>query len=114
MIMEEAYCSKFSIHPGMTKMYQDLKCTYWWMVMKRDVANFVSKCLTCQQVKADHQLLGGLLKPLEVPKWKWECVTCDFVLGLPKSLKKNDSIRVVVDRLTKSAYFILLKSNRTV
>ena len=92
MILEEAHRSKFSIHLGVTKMYQDLKRTYWWISMKRDVADFVSKCLTCQQVKADHQLPGGLLKPLEVPEWKWECVTCDFVSGLPRSVKKNDAI----------------------
>ena len=101
------------MHPGVTKLYQDLKRTYWWMGMKKDVAKFVSKCLTCQQVKAENQLPGGVLKLLEVPEWKWECMACDFMTGYPKSLKKNDSIWVVVDRLTKSAHFIPLKSNRT-
>ena len=81
--------------------------------MKRDVVDYVSKCLICQQVKADHQLPGGLLKPLGIPEWKWECVACDFVTGLPRSFRKNDSIWVVVDRLTKSVHLIPLKVNRT-
>ena len=81
--------------------------------MKRDVVDYVSKCLICQQVKADHQLPGGLLKPLGIPEWKWECVAFDFVSGLPRSFRKNDSIWVVVDRLTKSVHLIPLKVSRT-
>lgn len=74
--------------------------------MKRDVTDVVFKCLICQQIKAEHQLTGGLLKPLFVPNWKRECVTCDFMSRLSKSLRKNDSIWVVVGWLTKLAYFI--------
>ena len=112
-ILEEAHRSKFSIHPGVTKMYQDLKRTYWWIGMKRDVVDFVSKCQTCQQIKAQHQLPRGLLQPLEIPTWKWECITCDFITKLPRTQKKHDSIWVVVDRLTKVAHFIPTKSMRT-
>ena len=83
-----------------------MKRMYWWPGMKKDVATFVSKCLTCQQVKFEHQRPGGQLQPLEVPKWKWENLTCDFVVGLPKTKKEYDAIWVVVDRLTKSAHFI--------
>ena len=111
-ILEEAHCSRFSIHPGVTKMYQDLKRTYWWIGMKRDVVDFVSKCQTCQLIKAQHQLPGGLLQPLEIPTWKWECVTCDFITKLPRTQKRHDSIWVVVDRLTKAAHFIPTKSTR--
>ena len=112
-ILEEAHRSRFSIHPGVTKMYQDLKRTYWWVGMKRDVVDFVSKCQTCQLIKAQHQLPGGLLQPLEIPTWKWERVTCDFITKLPRTLKRHDSIWVVVDRLTKAAHFIPTKSTRT-
>ena len=70
-ILEEAHRSRFSIHLGVTKIYQDLKRTYWWIGMKRDVVDFVSKCQTCQLVKALHQPLGGLLQSLEIPTWKW-------------------------------------------
>ena len=66
-IMEEAHFSAYSIHPGSTKMYHDLKDSYWWNGMKRDIADFVSKCLTCQQVKLEHQRPSGLLQQLPIP-----------------------------------------------
>lgn len=83
--------------------------TYLFVVVyERNVEDFITKYWTCQQVKVNDQLPSGLLKPLEIPKWKWECVAFDFVVGLPKSVKKNDSILwVVVNRQTKSAHFIL-------
>ena len=74
--------------------------------MKRDVAECVSKCLTCQQVRVEHQCPGGELQPLEPPEWKWECVTMDFVSALPRTLIDNEVVWVIVDRLTKSAHFI--------
>ena len=74
--------------------------------MKRDVVEHVARCLTCQQVKVEHQRPGGLLQPLNIPKWKWEEVTMDFVSGLPKSSEGYDSIWVIVDRMTKSAHFL--------
>ena len=90
-------------------MYQDLVRQFWWRGMKRDVAAFVSKCLTCQQVKAEHQRPAGLLQPLPIAKWKWEHVTMDFVVGLPRTQRGSDAIWVVVDRLTKSAHFIPMR-----
>ena len=110
-VLQEAHHSKYTIHPGVTKIYQDMKKMYWWPGMKKDVATFVSKCLTCQQVKFEHQRPRGKLQPLEVPKWKWENITCDFVVGLPKTKKNHDAIWVVVDRLTKSAHFIPIRMN---
>jgi hypothetical protein len=74
--------------------------------MKRDIAEFVARCLTCQKVKLEHQRPAGLLQPLPIPEWKWEHVTMDFVTGLPKTVKGNNAIWVVVDRLTKSAHFL--------
>ncbi|WJX34639.1 hypothetical protein P8452_22736 [Trifolium repens] len=110
LILEEAHKSSFSIHPGSTKMYHDLKKGYWWPNMKAEIAEFVSRCLVCQQVKVEHQKPGGLLQPLEVPEWKWEHITMDFVGALPRNQKGQDSIWVIVDRLTKSAHFIPVKS----
>ncbi len=72
-------------HPGGTKMYNTVKEHYWWMGMKKDIAEYVSKCLTCQQVKAEHQVRAGLLQPLPVPEWKWERIMMDFVMGLPRT-----------------------------
>ena len=74
--------------------------------MKRDVAEYVSRCLTCQQVKAEHQRPGGLLQPLSIPVWKWDQISMNFVTGLPRSRYGHDSIWVIVDRLTKSAHFL--------
>ena len=106
VILEESHRSKLSIHPGATKMYQDLKGLFWWPGMKSDVARFVYACLTCQKSKVEHQKPAGLMQPLEVPEWKWDSILMDFVTGLPNTLRGHDSIWVIVDRLTKSTYFI--------
>jgi hypothetical protein len=92
LILDEAHKSRFSIHPGSTKMYHDLKQYYWWPNMKAEIADFVSRCLVCQQVKIEHQKPRGPLQPLEVPEWKWEHITMDFVGGLPRNQKGQDSI----------------------
>jgi len=83
LILEEGYKSRLSLHPSMTKMYQDLKETFWWQGMKRDVAQFVSACLTCQKAKVEHQRPDGILQPLEIPVWKWDNISMDFVTHLP-------------------------------
>ncbi|PNX98730.1 retrotransposon protein, partial [Trifolium pratense] len=113
MILEEAHKSSFTIHPGSTKMYHDLKKDFWWPGMKTDIAEFVAQCLVCQQVKIEHQRPGGMLQPLEIPEWKWEKISMDFVTGLPRTQKGHDSIWVIVDRLTKSAHFISVKATYT-
>jgi len=69
-IMEEGHKSRLSIHPGMTKMYQDLKQSFWWNGMKIDVVDFVASCMVCQKAKIEHQRLGGTLEPLDIPQWK--------------------------------------------
>ena len=91
-ILDEAHKSRYSIHPGTTKMYQDLKRDYWWPGMKNDVVNYVSKCLTCLQVKAEHQKPYGKIQPLEIPEWKWEHITMDFITKLPRIAKQHDTI----------------------
>ncbi|GJS25659.1 putative reverse transcriptase domain-containing protein [Tanacetum coccineum] len=85
LVMHESHKSKYSIHPGSDKMYQDLKLLYWWPNMKADIATYVSKCLTCAKVKAEHQKPSGLLQQPEIPVWKWERITMDFVSGLPRT-----------------------------
>ncbi|CAA7046066.1 unnamed protein product, partial [Microthlaspi erraticum] len=108
-ILKQAHQSRFSIHPGSTKMYRDLKRYYHWNGMKRDVGEWVAKCTTCQLVKAEHRVPSGLLQSLPLPEWKWDMVTMDFVTGLPRTLSKKDAIWVIVDRLTKSAHFLAVK-----
>ncbi|GJW60265.1 putative reverse transcriptase domain-containing protein [Tanacetum coccineum] len=109
LIMHESHKSKYSIHPGSDKMYQDLKKLYWWPNMKANIATYVSKCLTCAKVKAEHQRPSGLLQQPKIPEWKWEHITMDFVTGLPRTSSGYDSIWVIVDRLTKSAHFLPMK-----
>jgi len=105
-ILNEAHHSRFSIHPGSTKMYQDLKPRFWWTRMKREIARYVSECDVCRRVKADHLKSADQLHPLPIPSWKWEDIHMDFIVGLPRTQKGNDSIWVIVDRLTKTAHFI--------
>ncbi|XP_021752560.1 uncharacterized protein LOC110718065 [Chenopodium quinoa] len=95
--MEESHNTPYSVLPRGDKLCKDLK---------REVAEFVSKCLTCQKVKIDHKRPMGKVQPLEIPSWKWDSISMDFVTGLARSKSGNDTIWVIVDRLTKSAVFI--------
>ncbi|GJS73645.1 putative reverse transcriptase domain-containing protein [Tanacetum coccineum] len=85
LIMHESHKSKYSIHPGSDKMYQDLKKLYWWPNMKAIIAEYVGKCLTCSRVKAECQKPSGLLVQPKIPMWKWERITMDFITKLPKT-----------------------------
>ncbi|GJV09979.1 putative reverse transcriptase domain-containing protein [Tanacetum coccineum] len=109
VIMHESHKSKYSIHPGSDKMYQDMKKLYWWPNMKANIATYVSKCLTCAKVKAEHKRPSGLLVQPDIPEWKWDNITMDFVTKLPKSSQGYDTIWVIVDRLTKSAIFMPMR-----
>ncbi|GKE53216.1 putative reverse transcriptase domain-containing protein, partial [Tanacetum coccineum] len=111
VVMHESHKSKYSIHPGSKKMYQDMKKLYWWPNMKADIATYVSKCLTCAKVKAEHQRPSGLLVQPAIPEWKWDNITMDFITKLPKSSQGFDTIWVIVDRLTKSAHFLPMREN---
>ncbi|GJU03642.1 putative reverse transcriptase domain-containing protein [Tanacetum coccineum] len=111
VVMHESHKSKYSIHPGSEKMYQDVKKLYWWPNMKADIATYVSKCLTCARVKAEHQRPSGLLVQPAIPEWKWDNITMDFITKLPRSSQGFDTIWVIVDRLTKSAHFLPIREN---
>ncbi|GJY60263.1 reverse transcriptase domain-containing protein [Tanacetum coccineum] len=106
LIMDEAYTSRYSVQPGADKMYYDLRDFYWWPGMKRDIAEYVSRCLTCSKIKAEHQKPSRFLQQPEIPNWKWEKLTMDLVTKLPRSSNRYDAIWVIVDRLTKSAHFL--------
>nr|GEX35717.1 hypothetical protein [Tanacetum cinerariifolium] len=113
LVMHDSHKSKYSIHSGSDKIYQDLKPLYWWPNMKADIAMYVSKCLTCVKVKAEHQKPSGLLQQHEIPVWKWERITMDFVSGLLRKPSGYDTIWVIVDRLTKSAHFMPMKKTNS-
>jgi hypothetical protein len=110
LILREAHDSAYSIHPGSTKMHKDLRTRYWWYGMKRDVAEYVTICDTCQRVKGEHQRPAILLQPLKIPEWKWEEIRMDFIVGLPHTHAGYVLIWVIVDLLTKVAHFILVKT----
>ncbi|GJU62389.1 putative reverse transcriptase domain-containing protein [Tanacetum coccineum] len=92
VIMHESYKSKYFIYPGSDKMYQDMKKLYWWPNMKADIATYVSKCLTCSKVKAEHQRPSGLLVQPEIPQWKWDNITMDFIMKLPKETDPMENL----------------------
>jgi hypothetical protein len=105
-ILNEAHTSRYSIHPGSTKMYHDLRHQFWWTRMKHEIARYVSECDTCRKVKANYMKPEGLLQHLSIPDWKWDDISMDFIVGLPLAVRKFDSIWVIVNRLTKSAHII--------
>ncbi|GJU84606.1 putative reverse transcriptase domain-containing protein [Tanacetum coccineum] len=110
LIMDEAHTSRYSVHPGADKMYYDLRDLYWWPGMKRDVAEYVSRCLTCSKIKAEHQKPSGLLQQPEIPEWKWEKLAMDFITkweGAANSSSGYDTFWVIMDRLTRSAHLSL-------
>nr|GEY01610.1 putative reverse transcriptase domain-containing protein [Tanacetum cinerariifolium] len=109
LIMHESHKSKYYVHSGFDKMYQDMKLLYWWPNMKADIATYVSKCLTCLRFKVEYQKPSGLLVQPKIPQWKWDNITMDFVTKLPRMQGGNDTIWVVVDRLTKFAHFLSMK-----
>ena len=82
--------------------------------MKKEITEYIARCTECQKVKAEHRHPAGLLQPLPIPEWKWEVVTMDFIIGFPRTSKDHDSIMVVVDKLTKAAHFIPLKTTHKV
>ncbi|GJS38933.1 putative reverse transcriptase domain-containing protein [Tanacetum coccineum] len=95
LIMDEAHKSKYSVHPGADKMYYDLRDMYWWPRIKKDIALYVSKCLTCLNIKAEHQMPSGLLQQPEILEWKWERIAMDFVTKLSRTINYK------IDRLAR-------------
>jgi hypothetical protein len=105
-ILDEAHTSRYSIHPKSTKMYHDLRQQFWWTRIKRETARCVLECDTCWKVKADYMKPRWLLQPRSIPDWKWDSISIDFIMGLPLTARKFNSILVIMNRLIKSAHFI--------
>jgi hypothetical protein len=106
IILKESHRGLYSAHPGVKKMYANMRKLFFWVGMKRDIVHFVAKCLECQQVKADHHHPTGLLQPHDVPTSKWEVISMDFVVGLLLTSHRHNVILVIVDKLTNNAHFI--------
>ena len=101
IVMDEIHQAPYSGHPGYQKTITTARKQYFWPGMKKDMAEYISRCMKCQQVKVEHQHPAGLLQPLPVPEWKWEVISMDFITGLPMTWRQHDSIMVVVDKLTR-------------
>jgi hypothetical protein len=106
LIRSKAHRAVYMAHPGVTKVRADLKPLFFWKGMKVDIVSYVARCLECQQVKAEHRHPARLLQPHAISESKWEVISMDFIVGLPLTARRHDSILVVVDTLTKSAHFI--------
>ena len=108
--MDEIHQTPYSGNPAYQKTIATARKQYFWPGMKKDMAEYISRCMKCQQVKVEHQHPVGLLQPLPIPEWKWEVISMDFITGLPMTWRQHDSIMVVVDKLKKVAHFIPVKS----
>ncbi|GKB25585.1 putative reverse transcriptase domain-containing protein, partial [Tanacetum coccineum] len=111
LIKDEAHKSKYFVHPGADKMYYDLRDRYWWPGMKKDIAEYVSKFLTCLKVKAKHQRPPGFIQQPKIPVWKWKGIAMDFVTKSPRTSSRHDTIWVIVDQLTNSAHFLPMRKD---
>jgi hypothetical protein len=109
LILREMHNVPYVGHPVYQKTIAVVKSQYCWPGMKKEVVDFIAKCLECQKVKAEHRHPASFLHPLPIPEWKWEVLTMDFITKLPRTNKQHDSIMVVVDKLTKVAHFIPVK-----
>ncbi|GKB48183.1 reverse transcriptase domain-containing protein [Tanacetum coccineum] len=110
-VQKEAFEQENLLNERLNGFEQDRRYMYWWPGMKRDIATYVSKCLTCSKVKAEHQRPSGILQQPEIPEWKWDKITMDFITKLPRSKNGHDTIWVIVDRLTKSAHFLAIRED---
>lgn len=110
MVLDEYHRSNYAGHPRYQKMLTAIRKYYCCPGMRKDIEKYLNKCLECQQVKVEHRHPTGLMQPIPIPEWKWEVISLDFITGLPKSKRGNDSIMVFVDRLRNSTHFIPIQS----
>jgi hypothetical protein len=110
MILHEIHNVSYAGHPGYQKTMATIKSHYFCPGMKKEIVEYIARCMECQKVKAENRHPTGLLQHLTIPEWKWEVVTMDFIMGFPRTSKMHDLIMVVVDKLMKAAHFVPLKS----
>jgi hypothetical protein len=114
LILVELHKKHYLGHPGYQKTMKTMKKEYFWTRMKTDVVEYLARFLECQQVKVEHCHPTGLLQPIPILEWKWEVISMNFITRLPKTKKQNDSIMVVIDKITKYEHFILVKSTHKI
>jgi hypothetical protein len=111
VILREMHSVPYVGHPGYQKIVAVVKRHYFWPGMKKEIIEYIARCMECHKVKDENKNPAWLLQPLPILEWKWEVVTLDFITGLPRIGKHHDSIMVVVDKLMKDTHFIPLKNN---
>jgi hypothetical protein len=109
LIMKESHRSLYMSHPGVQKMSTNLKKKLFWNGIRKDIGLFVERCIEFQLVKAEHGHPTRLFQSHNIPKSKWEETSIDFIVELPETVKRHNSIFVVVDKLTKSAHFTTIR-----
>ena len=109
LILRDMHNVTYVGHLGHQKTIAAIKSQYYWPCMKKEVVDFISKCLECQKVKDEHGHPTGFIQPFPIPEWKWEVVTMNFITKLPWTSKQHDYIMVVVDKLTEASHFISVK-----
>jgi hypothetical protein len=110
MILSEMNKVLYVGHPGYQKTIVAVKKQYHWTGMKKEVVDFIVRCIECQKVKAEHKHPASLLQHFLIPEWKWEVITMDFITKFPRTSKQHDSIMVVVDKVTKATHFVPVNS----
>jgi hypothetical protein len=111
--LKEMHDVPYAGHLGYQKTITAVRSQFFWPIMKKDVVDYIARCMECQKVKAKHRHPVGLLQPLPIPEKKWEVITMDFIIGLPIMNKQHDPIMVVVEKLTKVAHFVPVKTMHT-
>jgi hypothetical protein len=113
LVLKEMHDVPYAGHPGYQKKIIVVRIQLFWPGMKKDVDDYITRCMECQKVKDEHRHPTSLLQPLPILENKWEVITMDFIIGLPRTNKKHDSIMVVVDKLTKATHFVPMKTTQT-
>jgi stalled ribosome rescue protein Dom34 len=113
LVLKEMHDVPYVGHLGYQKMITAVRRKFFWSRMKKYVVYYIARCMECQKVKVEHRHLAGLLQPLPIPKKKWEVITIDFITKLPRTTRQHDSIMVVVEKLTKDAHFVPVKTTHT-
>jgi hypothetical protein len=110
LILSEMHKSPYARHSSYQKIIVTVKKQYYWPGMKKEVVDFIARCLECQKVKDEHKHLAGLLQHFPILEWKWEVIMMDFINKFPRTTQQHDSIMVVVEKITKVSQFIPVKS----
>jgi hypothetical protein len=113
LVLKEMHNVPYVGHPSYQKIIAAVRSQFFWSGMKKGVLDYIVRCVECQRVKVEHRNLAGLLQPLPIPEKKWEVITMDFITKFPRTTRKNDTIMVVVDKLTKASHFVPVKMTHT-